>query len=88
MGQTCIVSTATNYLFPIQLHAVHDILDMYINVVTMMEIMKYKEEYLVTDANFLGGIGGSLGLFLGFSCYGVFSYMVDNFFDRIFTKTK
>ena len=61
--------------------------DMYINVVTMMENMKYKEELLVTTPNFVGGVGGSFGLFLGFSCYGVFSYMVEKFFDLIFTKT-
>ena len=37
-----------------------------------------KKEVLIYDtANFVGSLGGSLGLFIGFSCFGTFTFLMN-----------
>ena len=55
-----------------------------INIYPYSSTLEVKKEILVLDAStFIGSIGGSLGLFLGFS---IFSYL-SGLIDWIITKT-
>ena len=41
-------------------------------------------EYLVYDPlDFIGTVGGTLGLFVGFSFYDFFAMIIDVFFDKM-----
>ena len=48
----------------------------------MVEILEEIPEISFPD--FAGSVGGSLGLFIGFSCYTFLSKIVDKFFDYCF----
>ena len=51
---------------------------------TMNNIKKMEKQALVYDTNdVIGAIGGSLGLFLGFSFFSVISKFLDDLFNRI-----
>ena len=43
----------------------------------------FEERYIMTTADFIGSVGGSLGLFLGFSFFTYASDALDKVFDRI-----
>ena len=43
-----------------------------------MTVDYYKEDLMLNLPAVVGAVGGSLGLFLGFSCYGVLSDIIDN----------
>ena len=49
------------------------------------EIKVITEELLINFSNFVSSVGGNLGMFIGFSCFGVFSWTYDlikEFLDR------
>ena len=49
--------------------------------------MEVKEETLMIGlSSFIGSIGGSLGLFLGFSFYTLFSDLIDKLFENFIKK--
>ena len=43
-----------------------------------MTVDYYKEDLMLNLPAVVGAVGGALGLFLGFSCYGVLSDIIDN----------
>ena len=47
------------------------------------EIQIYEETTIIGTSTFIGSVGGSLGLFLGFSCFTCLSSCLDYFFDFI-----
>ena len=49
------------------------------------EVKVIKEELLISFSNFVSSIGGNLGMFIGFSCFGVFSWIFDHM-KRILDK--
>ena len=42
------------------------------------EVKVVTEELLISFSNFISSIGGNLGMFIGFSCFGVFSWAFDH----------
>ena len=42
------------------------------------EIKVVTEEFLISFSNFISSIGGNLGMFIGFSCFGAFSWAFDH----------
>ena len=47
-----------------------------------MNIEKYDEVWIMESYNFIGTVGGSLGLFIGFSYTGFFGQILDYLFSR------
>ena len=45
------------------------------------EILVKEEQYVIGTTALIGSVGGSLSLFLGFSCYTYFSSMIDGIFE-------
>ena len=41
------------------------------------EVKVITQELLISFSNFISSIGGNLGMFIGFSCFGVFSWAFD-----------
>ena len=50
---------------------------------SMMETTVYQEDRLISFSGLVGIVGGSLGLFLGFSGYGIFAEIVEKIIDFI-----
>ena len=50
------------------------------------EVKVIKEELLISFSNFVSSIGGNLGMFIGFSCFGVFSWAYDLIKGVLLTK--
>ena len=56
---------------------------------TPNKIRRIETEILVYDVtDMIGALGGSLGLFLGFSFFGLISLCIDNFLDYLAKKYK
>ena len=50
------------------------------------EVKVVTEELLISFSNFISSIGGNLGMFIGFSCFGVFSWAYDLIKSFLLTK--
>ena len=50
-------------------------------------LVKREEIYLIGTLDFIGNMGGSLGLFLGFSCFPLLSWLNKLLFERITRHT-
>ena len=47
-----------------------------------LEVTKMEERYILSTTDFIGSVGGSLGLFLGFSIFTYTSDLLDKIFNR------
>ena len=47
-----------------------------------LEVTKMEERYILSTTDFIGSVGGSLGLFLGFSLFTYTSDLLDKIFNR------
>ena len=47
------------------------------------QLERKTEEYVMDSKDFLGSVGGSLGLFLGFSLFSYLSIFMDSIFEKI-----
>ena len=47
------------------------------------QLERKTEEYVMDSKDFLGSVGGSLGLFLGFSLFSYLSIFMDSVFEKI-----
>ena len=55
--------------------------DEYIGIFFMYattEVKVITQELLISFSNFISSIGGNLGMFIGFSCFGAFSWAFDH----------
>ena len=58
-------------------------LGIYINDLTYRQVTTRKEQHIMTTEDFIGSVGGSLGLFLGFSFFCYASEALDKLFNRL-----
>ena len=58
-------------------------LGIYISDMTYGQVTTKKEKYIMTTEDFIGSVGGSLGLFLGFSFFCYASDALDKLFNRL-----
>ena len=70
-----------------QIMGVNQIGAMFTIIVDLVGTRNLKIEYLIYDAlSLIGTIGGTLGLFVGFSFYNLIAFVIDLLFDKLKIK--